>query len=95
MLIEPVQHTLNQQSQEQEPKHSKQVNRALSYGTILDHLVGLLLDKSRSVEEILPILYELLTDKPSLKREGRSYPRNRTSLARRLRYRKYMKKNVL
>jgi hypothetical protein len=95
ILIEPVQETFDQHHDQRPTMYRKHVNRALSYGTLLDAVVVLLLDTTVPLETMLEHLYQLFADKPTLERPNRHFPREKTSHAKQLRFRKYKKKNLL
>ena len=95
VLTEPVQEAFDQRYAKDPTMYCKQVNRALSYGTLLDTVVVLLLDTSVSLETTLENLYRLFADKPNLVRPNRRFPRDEVSHAKQVRYRKYKKKNLL
>lgn len=70
------------------------VNRAVSYGTLLEHVVDLLADSRRTAGETLRDMEFLMQTAPTHHRSGRRFPRHKRSTAYRLRFSKYGKRLV-
>lgn len=82
------------ESKERERKHQAQVNHAVSYLTLVDYAVALLMDESRSVEESLVELHRLFRTNLTCGKRGRKYPRKKRSTSHRLWYHKYKKRSL-
>lgn len=72
-----------------------QVNHAVSYAALIEHVVALLVDEAASVEETLTALTHLFKTNPTRRREGRTYPRdNLHSHSRKAWFARYTKRIV-
>lgn len=72
-----------------------QVNHAVSYAALIEHVVALLVDEAASVEETLAALTHLFKTNPTRRREGRTYPRdNLHSHSRKAWFARYTKRIV-
>jgi hypothetical protein len=83
---------LQRTCEERGRKYAVQVNHAVSYLTLVDYSVALLLDMSRSVEEVLGELHVLFKTNPAPIRPGRKFPREKRSLSNQLWHYKYKKR---
>ncbi|MGE4095810.1 MAG: IS4 family transposase [Candidatus Binatia bacterium] len=92
ILSKPAQATLTAQGKERQCQDAPQVNRAMSYVTVLDHIVQLLADARRSPASTLDAIEHLLLTSPTRQRPGRQFPRRKRSAAHRLRFAKYGKR---
>jgi hypothetical protein len=82
------------ESEERARKHPAQVNHAVSYLTLVDYAVALLLDESRSVEQTLAELHRLFRTNLTCGKRGRKYPRKKRSTSHRLWFHKYKKRSL-
>jgi hypothetical protein len=92
ILSKPAQAVLTAQGEARECRYAPQVNRAVSYVTVLDHIVQLLSDARRSPASTLAALERLLLTTPTRQRPGRQVKRHKRSAAHRLRFAKYGKR---
>lgn len=94
ILSKPAQAVLAAQGEVRECRYAPQVNRAVSYVTVLDHIVQLLHAPRRSPAATLAAIERLLLTTPTRQRPGRQVPRRKRSAAHRLRFAKYGKRMV-
>jgi hypothetical protein len=92
ILSKPAQAALTTQAEERACRYAPQVNRAVSYVTVLEHIVHLLADARRSPASTLAAVERLLLTSPTRQRPGRQFPRRTRSAAHRLRFAKYGKR---
>jgi Transposase DDE domain len=92
ILSKPAQAGLTAQGEVRECRYAPQVNRAVSYVTVLEHVVQLLTDPRRSPAATLAAIERLLLTTPTRQRPGRQFPRHKRSAAHRLRFAKYGKR---
>ena len=92
ILSKPAQAALTTQGEVRECRYAPQVNRAVSYVTVLDHIVQLLSDPRRSPASTLAAVERLLLTTPTRQRPGRQVNRHKRSAAHRLRFAKYGKR---
>ena len=92
ILSKPAQAELTAQGAARACWTAPQVNRAVSYVTVLDHIVQLLHDPHRSSASTLAAIERLLLTSPTRRRPGRQFPRHKRSAAFRLRFAKYGKR---
>ena len=92
ILSKPAQATLTAQAEGRACRYAPQVNRAVSYVTVLEHIVQLLADARRSPASTLAAIERLLLTSPTRQRPGRQFPRRKRSAAHRLRFAKYGKR---
>jgi hypothetical protein len=92
ILSKPAQAQLTTRGQEREWHNSGKVNRAVSYVTVLAHVVQLLGDPRCPAGETLAAIEYLLQTAPTHHRSGRRFARNKRSAAYRLRFAKYGKR---
>ena len=71
VLAKSAQQTLTQQDAERATKLPAQVNRAVSYVTLVDEAVALLLDEQCHPEDVLTRLHQLFQKTPTRHRAGR------------------------
>jgi hypothetical protein len=72
----------------------RQVNHAVSYVALIERVGSLLADRQKSVEEVFKELEYLFRRNPTRKREGRKYPREVITHARKLKYHRYTKRGI-
>ncbi len=94
ILSKPAQAELTAQGAAHDCQYAPQVNRAVSYVTVLDHVVHLLGDPRRSATATLAVIERLLLTAPTRPRPGRQVPRHKRSAAHRLRFAKYCKRVI-
>jgi Transposase DDE domain len=94
ILSKPAQAVLTAQGEARACRYAPQVNRAVSYVTVLDHVVQLLSDPRRSPAATLAAIERLLLTTPTRQRPGRHVPRRKRSASHRLRFAKYGKRVV-
>jgi hypothetical protein len=94
ILSKPAQAALTAQGEARECRYAPQVNRAVSYVTVLEHVVQLLGDGQRSPASTLAAIERLLLTSPTRQRPGRQVKRHKRSAAHRLRFAKYGKRVV-
>jgi hypothetical protein len=94
ILSKPAQAELTAQGEVRACHSAPQVNRAVSYVTVLEHIVQLLRDTQRSPASTLAAIERLLLTAPTRQRPGRQVPRHKRSAAYRLRFAKYGKRVV-
>lgn len=75
-------------------RYNYQVNRSVSISTMLNHTVSLLLDKTKSTEEVFEELKGYLKKNPCLRRDNRHFERRERSGTWYLYYHKYKKKII-
>lgn len=94
ILSKPAQATLTTQGEARECRYVPQVNRVVSYVTVLEHIVQLLSDPRRSPASTLAAVERLLLTTPTRQRPGRQVKRHKRSASHRLRFAKYGKRVV-
>lgn len=92
ILSKPAQAALTLQGAGRECRYAPQVNRAVSYVTVLERIVQLLSDPRRSPASTLATIERLLLTTPTRQRPGRQSKRRKRSAAHRLRFAKYGKR---
>jgi Transposase DDE domain len=93
ILIKPAQDKLTMCNQEHGWRNQQKINRAISYVTLVDHVVNLLCDKHSSPQQTLAELEFLFLTNPTGHRQGRQFPRDKTRHhARKLFFAKYVKR---
>src|SRR5262245_48781998 len=92
ILSKPAQVALTAQGETRACRYAPQVNRAVSYVTVLEHIVQLLGDARRSPASTLAAIERLLLTTPTRQRPGRQVKRRKRSAAHRLRFAKYGKR---
>jgi hypothetical protein len=92
ILSKPAQAALTTQGEARECRYAPQVNRAVSYVTVLEHIVQLLGDTRRSPAATLAAIERLLLTTPTRQRPDRQVKRHKRSAAHRLRFAKYGKR---
>jgi Transposase DDE domain len=94
ILRKPAQAVLTAQGEVRECRYAPQVNRVVSYVTVLEHIVQLLNDPRRSPASTLAAIERLLLTTPTRQRPDRQVPRRKRSAAHQLRFAKYGKRLV-
>jgi hypothetical protein len=94
ILSKPAQAVVTAQGEARACHYAPQVNRAVSYVTVLEHVVQLLGDARRSPASTLAAIERLLLTTPTRQRTGRQIKRHKRSAAHRLRFAKYGKRVV-
>lgn len=92
VLTKSAQTALHERDKQRQPQTSGQVNRALSYVTLCDRVVTLLVDPRCDLETVRDELHRLFQQTPTRSRPGRQYPRKKRAHSMRLRYLKYFKR---
>jgi hypothetical protein len=92
VLTKSAQTALDERDELRQTQTKAQVNRALSYVSLCDRVVGLLADPRQDVETIREELHRLFQQTPSRHKPGRRYPRKKRAHSMRLRYLKYFKR---
>jgi hypothetical protein len=92
ILSKPAQAALTAQGEARECCYALQVNHAVSYVTMLEHVVQLLGEVRRSPAATLAAIERLLLTSPTRQRPDRQVTRNKGSTAHRLRFAKYGKR---
>lgn len=91
-LAQSAQTALTARAQARPAQAQPQVNRAVSYVSLLDHTVALLADPTRPLEAVVAQLHELLQTNPKYNPPGRKYARPARSPSRSLRHQRYGKR---
>jgi hypothetical protein len=94
ILSKPAQAELTAQGEARACRYAPRVNRAVSYVTVLEHIVQLLGDGQRSPASTLAAIERLLLTTPTRQRPGRQVKRHKRSAAYRWRFAKYGKRVV-
>jgi Transposase DDE domain len=92
ILSQSAQQTLAHRDRQRGTRVPARVNRAVSYVTLLDHVVALLADPALPLERALAQIHGLLQTSPTRERPGRNPPRQKRSVARSLRNQRYRKR---
>lgn len=92
VLTRRTQQALSEHDQARGNGTKAQVNRAVSYVSLVDEAVGLLLDETIYPEDVLDRLHQLFSKNPLRHREGRKYDRPKLKHSRKLRYHRYNKR---
>jgi hypothetical protein len=92
ILAQDAQADLTQRDQVRQPETKAQVNRAISYVALVDHVVDLLLNPQVSPTETLAQLRHLFQTNPTRQRPGRRVQRQPLKYSRRVRYLLYRKR---
>lgn len=91
-LAQSAQIALTASAQARPAKAQPQINRAVSYVSLLDHTVALLADPQRSLEDVVAQLHRLFQTNPKYNPPGRKFDRPARSPARSLRDQRYRKR---
>jgi hypothetical protein len=94
ILSKPAQAALTTQGEVRECRYAPQVNRVVSYVTVLEHIVQLLSDPRCSPASTLAAVERLLLTTPTRRRPGRQVKRHKRSASHQLRFAKYGKRVV-
>jgi hypothetical protein len=92
VLTKSAQEVLSERDQARETGTKAKVNRAVSYVSLVDEAVGLLLDERFHPEDVLERLHQLFKKNPTRHRGGRKYDRPKLKHSRKLRYHRYRKR---
>jgi hypothetical protein len=92
VLTKSAQQVLSERDHARETETNAQVNRAVSYVSLVDEAVGLLLDERLHSEDVLERLRQLFQKNPTRHRAGRKYDRQKLKHSRKLRYHRYRKR---
>jgi hypothetical protein len=92
ILSKPAQAVLSAHGESRLCRYAPQVNRAVSYVTVLEHVVPLLSDPRHSPAATLAAIERLFLTNPTRQRPGRHNNRRQRSAAHRLRFAKYGKR---
>jgi Transposase DDE domain len=92
VLTKSAQAVLIERDQAREPETQAKVNRAVSYVSLVDEAVGLLLDERVHPEDALDRLRQLFQKNPTRHRAGRKNERLKLKHSRKLRYHRYKKR---
>jgi DDE family transposase len=91
-LAQSAQAALTAGAQSRPAKAQPQINRAVSYVSLLDHTVALLADPELPLEEVVEQLHRLLQTNPKYNASGRQFDRPPRSPSRSLRNQRYRKR---
>jgi Transposase DDE domain len=91
-LAQSAQAALTTRAQTRPAKARPQINRAVSYVSLLDHAVALLADPELPLEEVVEELHRLLQTNPKYNASGRQFDRPPRSPSRSLRNQRYRKR---
>jgi len=92
VLTKSAQEVLSERDQARETETQAKVNCAVSYVSLVDEAVGLLLDERVYIEDVLDRLHQLFQKNPTRHRAGRKYDRPKLKHSRKLRYHRYRKR---
>jgi len=92
VLTKSAQEVLSERDEARETETNAKVNRAVSYVSLVDEAVGLLLDERIHLEDALDRLRQLFQMNPTRHRAGRKYDRPKLKHSRKLRYHRYRKR---
>lgn len=91
-LAQSAQTALTNRAQTRAAKAHPQINRAVSYVSLLDYTVELLADPQRPLEEVVDQLHRLFQTNPKYNAPGRQFDRPPRSVSRSLRDQRYRKR---
>lgn len=100
VLVSNLESLLSQEAQEtlgatdHQRQHPAQVNRAVSYHALKEHLLDLLWDRQRPVEEVLARLQQWMRSNPVCRRPERHPPRRPPSFHRSYHFQRHLRKSV-
>jgi hypothetical protein len=94
VLSMPAKAELADESRAKGHRHEQHVNRVVSYGAMVDHVVALLIDQHTSAEVTLQKVHRLFKTNPSRHRAGRKEPRTKVTPSQRVRFYRYTKRCV-
>jgi hypothetical protein len=92
VLSKSAQEVLKERDEARETETNAKVNRAVSYVSLVDEAVGLLLDERVHPEDVIERLHQLFQKNPTRHRDGRKYDRPKLKHSRKLRYHRYKKR---
>lgn len=92
ILTKSDQKLLNELDETRKTQTQAKVNRAVSYVSLVDEVVGLLLDERAHPKETLGRLHKLFQKNPTRHRPGRKYDRPVLKHSRKLRHHRYRKR---
>lgn len=91
-LARSAQASLTERAQTRPAKAQPQINRAVSYVSLLDHTVALLADPELALEEVVERLHRLFQTNPKYNAPGRQFDRPPRSPSRSLQNQRYRKR---
>ena len=91
-LSQSAQSALRERAQARPAKAQPQINRAVSYVSLLDQTVALLADPERPLEDVVAQLHRLFQTNPKYNAPGRKFERPARSPSRSLRDQRYRKR---
>lgn len=91
-LAQSAQAALSSRTRARGSQAQPQLNRAVSYVSLLDHTVVLLADPERPIEQVVDQLHRLFQTNPKYNAPGRKFPRPARSPSRSLRHQRYRKR---
>jgi hypothetical protein len=91
-LCQSAQSALRERAQARPAKAQPQINRAVSYVSLIDQTVALLADPERPVEDVVAQLHRLFQTNPKYNAPGRKFERPARSPSRSLRDQRYRKR---
>jgi hypothetical protein len=94
LLVKRPQAELLKRDLERRNKTRAQVNRAVSYVTLVDRVTELLADPRSSPEKTLNEIEHLLKTNPTRNRKGRKFERKKLKHSRKLRFHRYIKRII-
>lgn len=94
IISREVEEEIREEAIERKTETEPQVNHAVSYVALIERVGNLLADKQKNVEEVLKELEHLFRQNPTRKRDGRKYPREVITHARKLKYHRYTKRII-
>jgi Transposase DDE domain len=92
VLSKSAQEILSERDEARETDTNAKVNRAVSYVSLVDEAVGLLLDERVHPEDVIERLHQLFQKNPTRHRDGRKFDRPKLKHSRKLRYHRYRKR---
>ena len=94
IISREVEDEIKEEAIERKTESEPQVNHAVSYVALIERVGSLLADKQKNIDEVLKELEYLFRQNPTRKREGRKYPREVITHARKLKYHRYTKRII-
>jgi hypothetical protein len=94
IISKEVEEELKAEAVQRKRESQPQVNHAVSYVALIERVGSLLADEQKNVEEVLKELEHMFRQNPTRKRDGRKYPREVITHARKLKYHRYTKRII-